>query len=77
MAAAPDDAEGWAAALATALVSSQPLPALVAQQLQQAFTPEAEPRTRALRCAPGAGGRRVVVVGAFADRWTHSSRLHG
>lgn len=75
MAAAPDDAGGWAAALATALVSSQPLPALVAQRLQQAFTPEAEPRTRALRCAPGAGGRRGARC-AFTDRWTHSTRRH-
>ncbi|PRW57073.1 hypothetical protein C2E21_4280 [Chlorella sorokiniana] len=49
MTPAPAEEEGWAGTLATALVSSLPLPALVAQRLQQAFTPDAEAGTSTLR----------------------------
>lgn len=52
--ASNSDDESWSEAFATALAARLPLPALVADKLQQAFAPESGPRATTLRCAPAA-----------------------
>lgn len=58
MTASDTDEEGWAAALATALVSSQSVSPPTARRLQQAFVPRAGESVGTLRCAPGDEGQR-------------------
>ena len=62
-----DEGEGWAAQVATALVASQPLPALAADRLQQAFSGASGVGASTLRCASGRLGAAAGGAGGAGE----------